>query len=99
MRRVTVREKDEVKQLKAVLLGNSSEIEVLQNLVEGFPSREVRLRGLGRGRFLRTEGRIDRLADNPTAGVCGALGSGEVPEQGCSDADSGGSCQRCNGRA
>ncbi len=58
MRRVTVREKDEVKQLKAVLLGNSSKIEVLQNLVEGFPSREVRLRGLRRRRFLRTEGRI-----------------------------------------
>ncbi len=55
---VTVREKDEVKQLKAVLLGNSSEIEVLQNLVEGFLSREVRLRGLGCGRCLRTEGRI-----------------------------------------
>ncbi len=58
MRHITVREKDEVKQLKAILLGISSEIEVLQNLAEGFPSREVRLRGLRRGRFLRTEGRI-----------------------------------------
>ncbi len=47
-----------LKQLKAILFGISSEIEVLQNLVDGFPSREVQLRGLGRGRFLRTEGLI-----------------------------------------
>ncbi len=49
MRRVTVLEKDEMKRLKATLLGISSEFEVLQNLEDGFPSREVRLWGLGRG--------------------------------------------------
>ncbi len=66
VRHITVREKDEVKQLKAILLGISSEIEVLQNLVDRFPSCEVQLRGLRRGRFLCTEGR----APQPESAAC-----------------------------
>ncbi|VTJ81224.1 Hypothetical predicted protein, partial [Marmota monax] len=44
--RVTVWENDELKRLKAILLGISSKIGVLQNLEEGFPSHEDQLQGL-----------------------------------------------------
>ncbi|VTJ76281.1 Hypothetical predicted protein, partial [Marmota monax] len=53
--RVTVRENDELERLKAILLGISSKIGVLQNLEEGFPSHEDQLRGLKCERFVRTE--------------------------------------------
>ncbi len=63
-----MQEKDKVKQLKAIVLGISSEIEVLQTLVDGFPSREVWLRGLRCGQFLRTEGRAPQLESAARAG-------------------------------
>ncbi|VTJ89132.1 Hypothetical predicted protein, partial [Marmota monax] len=62
MYRVTVREKDELERLKAILLGISSKIGVLQNLEEGFPSHEDQLRGLNRERFARTEDKLLRLS-------------------------------------